>query len=186
MELTTEQLGAFAHAEEAEVSVGLGFGDAFRVEGAAIVADFEQDVAVMVMEPDPGAAGPGVFLNVLQGFLGEAEKMGEVIAVQKVDGHRLELDVQSHAGAFAESFGVFFQRGDQAEVVEEGGTHVAGEGANIGQRAFELVAQIGQLLPEPCGDLFVFGQADAVGRGGEDLRDVVVKLAADDLLLFLA
>ena len=182
-EAASEQFGAFAHAEEPEVSVGLCFGDAIAVERATVVADLEDDVSIVACEADPSVFGSGVFLDILQGLLGEAEEVGEVVGGEEVDGDGFEINIEVQAGALAECVGVFFQRGGEAEMIEQGRAKFAGEGAHIGQRGGELVAQVEQFLAEPSGNFSFLGQADADGGGGEDLRDVVVKFAADALLL---
>ncbi len=185
-EEASEEFGPFANAEEAEVSVVLGFGHALRGEGAAIVADLEVQGAILLQEGKPGAGGGRVLLDVLQGFLGQAEKVGEIFAVEEVDRVGFDADVEGDAGALAENSGLFFQRGGEPEVVEECGAKVAREGADVLQGAFKLVAEVEQFLAEPGGNFFVLGQSDAVRGGGEDLGDIVVEFAADGLLLPLA
>ena len=182
-EEASEEFGPFANAEEAEVSVVLGFGHALRGEGAAIVADLEMQGAVLLHEGKPGAGGGRVFLDVLQGFLGQAEKVSEIFAVEEVDRVGIDADVEGDAGALAEAIGLFFQRGGEPEVVEECGAKVAREGTDVLQGAFKLVAEVEQFLAEPGGNFFVLGQSDAVRGGGEDLGDIVVEFATDGLLL---
>ena len=126
-----------------------------------------------------------MFLDILQGLLRETEKVGEAVGIEGARGFRIDLNVERHGRASTESVHVFFQRGGKPIVVENGRAQVAGEGAHIVDRGFQLLSQIGEFLPKPSGDLVVRGQADACGDGGEDLRDVVVQLAADRLLLRL-
>lgn len=187
-EASAEEFGALVHAEESEVSVGLGFGDAFGGEGAAVVADFEDDAVVVpvVLQFDPSALGAGVFLDVLQSFLGEPEKVGEAVVVEEAGGLGLDVEVEGHAGAFAEGVGMFFEGGGEAEVIEEGGAEGAGEVADVVEGGLEIVAEVDKFLAEPRGDAFFFGEADAGGGGGEDLGDVVVQFAAEVLVFLLA
>ena len=185
-ELASEQLGPLAHAEEAEVSVLLRFDDALGSEGTAIVANFQEHGAVACMEIDPRVFRPGMFFDILQGLLGEAEKMGQLAVSEETDGFRHDADFKRHASASAESLGVFFQRGGEAKMIENGRTQVAGEVAHVVEGGAELVGQVEKFLPQPCGNFILAGEADASGGGGEDLGNVVVQLATDLLVLLLA
>ena len=136
-ERTAEEFGAFANAEESEVSVALGFGHALRGEGAAVVTDLEMHGAVVLHQGKPGLRGGGVVLDILEGFLGEAEKVGEVFAVEKVDRIGFDPDFQRDAGALTEGVGVPLECGRETEMVEEGGAKVTRESADVVEGALE-------------------------------------------------
>lgn len=85
-EVAVEKLGAFAHAEQPEMSVRLGFDNALGGETAAIVLDLQKQAILLRCESDPGLVGAGVILDILQPLLGETEKMGEVVLVEGADG----------------------------------------------------------------------------------------------------
>jgi hypothetical protein len=183
---SAKQFDAFAHAEQAEVSIALGLGDALGGEGAPVVADFEVHGSVALGESDPCAARAGVLFDVLQSFLREPEKVGDIAVVEEAESFRVNADLQSHAGAFTETIGVLFESGGETEVVEKRGTEVAGEGAHVGEGGLQVGTKVEEFLPQPRRH-FVLTRETYAGRGGgEDLRDVVVQLAADVLVFLLA
>ena len=126
-----------------------------------------------------------MFLDVLQGFLRKAEKVGKAFGIKDARRLRIDLHFQSHARAVTEAVPVLFQGIGKPVVVEDGRAQIAGEGAHIVDGGFELLAQIGKFVPHPGGHRGVFGQTDPCGDGGKHLSDVVVQLAADRLLLCL-
>ena len=186
VKVSAKQLDAFVHAEQAEVSIALGLGDALGGEGAPVVADFEVHGSVALGESDPCAARAGVLFDVLQSFLREPEKVGDIAVVEEAESFRVNADLQSHAGAFTETIGVLFESGGETEVVEKRGTEVAGEGAHVGEGGLQVGTKVEEFLPQPRRH-FVLTRETYAGRGGgEDLRDVVVQLAADVLVFLLA
>jgi len=168
------------------VSVALRLSHALRGEGAAIIADLELHDAVVPRQGEPSSGGGRMFLDVLQGLLGEAEEVGEIFVVEEVDGIGFDADVESDAGTLAEGVGVFLERGGEAEVVKKGGAKIAREAEDIVKSSLELITEVEQFLPEPGRDFFVLGERDTIDCGGEDLGDIVVEFTADALLLLVS
>jgi hypothetical protein len=129
-ELAVELVGAFAHAEEAEVAAGGGW-EALGVEALAVVADGEGEVVGLEVEADLDAGGVGVLEGVGDGFEGDAEDVvlgggGEVAG--------FALDVELDVGG-----GVGVEGGDG---LAEGGDEAVGVGAEVpdGALGFGLAA----------------------------------------------
>ena len=83
-----------------------------------------------------------MLFDVLQSFLREPEKVGDIAVVEEAESFRVNADLQSHAGAFTETIGVLLESGGETEVVEKRWTEVAGEGAHVGKCGLQVGAKV--------------------------------------------
>jgi len=76
LEFAAEHFGALAHAGQTETSVLAGLMRMIRMEGTSVVRDFQTDVAVLLEQLELRFRRLRVLLDVVQGFLRDAEKAG--------------------------------------------------------------------------------------------------------------
>src|SRR5712664_330179 len=68
--LTSQQLGALPHSKDSERSTGR---KSLFTDSAAVIANFEDNIAILAAQPDIHLSCPGVTRDVGQGRLEDAE-----------------------------------------------------------------------------------------------------------------
>ncbi len=117
---------ALAHAEQAEAFAGFEFGTGGVLERSAVVHDAHGNVFADSLDAHFDAGGVRMACDVVERFLRHAEKSGAAVLIELFDFGKGD-EVAMHAGLRRESLHEHVQRGDEAKIIEHGGTKLARE-----------------------------------------------------------
>src|SRR4029077_11110902 len=123
----------FAHAKNTNTETAAGAVPALHGvlgHAATAVAHIEVDASGIAAQANRGRLAAGVALNVCQTFLNDAKEssLGFLWEAAKAG---LQVQLHFHAAALAEAFGVLFDGGNQAELVQKRRVQEIGESANL-------------------------------------------------------
>lgn len=177
-EETVDGGDAFLHAEDAEVGAGFPAFGVLGVDAAAVIADGDTERGVAEGEVDFDSGGAGVFFDVVEGFLRDAEDAGADRG-GKIVGDVGVAESSDNGGAAGEILGEPLESGGEAEVIEEGGAKHEGDvphgldgGIDDIAGAFEAGVDVGYARG---GGRFQAREFEA--ERGEGLADFVMEFA---------
>lgn len=141
-----EARDALLHAEETHATL------AFGIETDAVVFDGEDEAKRVLVDEDADMAGVSMFGAVVESFLDDAVDAGFVLFGEIV-GEVVVDDIDDEAGALGNFAALPLESGDEAEVVEHGGTKEQGHVADFVDAFFGEELDFLKAVAERAGSL---------------------------------